>query len=156
MGSLCERAHPNGSPPGQNGFVLYTSPFESCHHKALRKEEKCLRIQNAFAQVLWYQYAMGFNDATGEWIPSAPPAGSMLRLFGMGFRNRRSLDDVKVTVEGRQLRVLYAGPSPLDGKLDELDVESPAELSGTGTQLLWLSVEGIRANPVRVEFGSGQ
>jgi len=101
-------------------------------------------------------YAQGFNDTTGEWIPATPPAGSTLRLFGMGFRNRRSLGDVKVTIDGRGIKVLHAGQSPAYANLDELDIEIPAGLAGTGIQLLWLSVEGIRANPVRIDFGSGQ
>jgi uncharacterized protein (TIGR03437 family) len=75
-----------------------------------------------------------------------------LSLFGTGFRNGNSLDAVKVTIASKPARVLYAGAQLEFAGLDQLNVELPREVRGSGETDLILTVDGVQSNAVRVQI----
>jgi uncharacterized protein (TIGR03437 family) len=74
----------------------------------------------------------------------------ILVLFGTGFRWRRSLDQVRVTIGGEPADVLYAGIQLEYPGLDQVNVRLPRALAGRGEVQVLLEVEGKAANPVTV------
>lgn len=72
----------------------------------------------------------------------------ILVLFGTGFRWRRSLGVVHVTVGGEPAEVLYAGIQFEYPGLDQLNVRLPRSLAGRGEVEVLLEVDGKGANPV--------
>ena len=73
-----------------------------------------------------------------------------LALYATGVRNRSSLAGVQVTLGGTALPVMYAGPQGQYEGLDQINVEVPATLRGTGVLEMILIVDGQPANPVHV------
>jgi uncharacterized protein (TIGR03437 family) len=57
--------------------------------------------------------------------------------------------NVAVTVNGVSTPVLYAGPSAYLG-VDQINVQLPASLAGSGAVALQLTASGIAANPVQI------
>lgn len=75
---------------------------------------------------------------------------NVLVLFGTGIRNRRTPGDVRVTVGGVPVDVLYAGPQPTYIGLDQVNVLLPKDFPVTGVATVRLTVEGRIANAVTV------
>lgn len=73
-----------------------------------------------------------------------------LSLFGTGIRNRTSLSNVTVTINGVSVPVLYAGPQPEFAGLDQVNVALTLDLRGSGETNVLLIVDGQTANPVSV------
>ncbi len=74
-----------------------------------------------------------------------------LSLFGTGIRNRTSLANVTVTINGVSVPVLYAGPQPEFAGLDQVNVALTLNLRGSGEDDVVLTVDGQRANPVVID-----
>jgi len=75
-----------------------------------------------------------------------------LALYGTGIRNRSALSNVQVTVNGIAVPVLYAGPQPTSEGLDQVNVELPLTLIGSGESNVVLSVDGQFSNPVSIDI----
>jgi uncharacterized protein (TIGR03437 family) len=75
-----------------------------------------------------------------------------LTLYGTGFRNRSSLDNVLVTVNGIGLPVLYAGPQPNFAGLDQINVQLTPDLQGSGISNVLVKVDQHQANTVTVDI----
>ncbi len=75
---------------------------------------------------------------------------NVLVLFGTGIRNRRAQDEVKVTVGGVPVDVLYAGAQPTYAGLDQVNVLLPEDFPVTGITTVRVTVEGRIANTVTV------
>ena len=73
-----------------------------------------------------------------------------LSLFGTGIRNRTSLSNVTVTINGISVPVLYAGPQLEFVGLDQVNVPLTLNLRGSGEANVVLTVEGQTANPVTI------
>jgi len=73
-----------------------------------------------------------------------------LTLFGTGFRNRSSLDQVNVRVGGVYTPALYAGPQSQYPGLDQLNFQIPPSLAGSGPVTIQMTANGVLANPVSV------
>jgi uncharacterized protein (TIGR03437 family) len=73
-----------------------------------------------------------------------------LTLYGTGIRNRSSLANVMVTINGMSVPVLYAGPQPDFEGLDQVNLALTLNLSGSGESDVVLTVDGVRANTVTV------
>lgn len=71
-------------------------------------------------------------------------------LYGTGIRNRSSLDNVSVTIGGVTVPVLYAGAQSAYPGLDQVNIQLPQQLRGKGEVDLILTVDGQKANPVRI------
>jgi uncharacterized protein (TIGR03437 family) len=75
-----------------------------------------------------------------------------LTLYGTGIRNRSSLSNVIVTINGVSVPVLYAGPQPTYAGLDQVNVVLTLNLRGSGESNIVLSVDGQTANTVTVNI----
>jgi uncharacterized protein (TIGR03437 family) len=75
-----------------------------------------------------------------------------LSLFGTGIRNRSSLANVSVTINGVSLPVKYAGPQGFYAGLDQVNIPVFLSLRGSGETDLVLTVDGQAANTVRVNI----
>jgi uncharacterized protein (TIGR03437 family) len=73
-----------------------------------------------------------------------------LALYGTGIRNRSSLSNVTVTINGISVPVLYAGPQPEFAGLDQVNVPLTLNLRGSGEANVVLSVDGQISNTVTV------
>lgn len=75
-----------------------------------------------------------------------------LSLYGTGIRNRSSLSNVTVTINGMNAAVLYAGPQPQFPGLDQVNVALPLSLRGSGEVNVVLTVDGQTANTVTINI----
>ncbi|MBZ5593479.1 MAG: hypothetical protein LAP39_14650 [Acidobacteriia bacterium] len=73
-----------------------------------------------------------------------------LTLYGTGIRNRSSLSNVRVTINGISVPVQYAGPQPSFEGLDQVNLALPLTLRGSGEGNIVLTVDGQTANAVTV------
>jgi uncharacterized protein (TIGR03437 family) len=71
-------------------------------------------------------------------------------FFGTGIRNRSSLSNVAVTINGISVPVLYAGPAPLFAGLDQVNVGLVLTLRGSGESKVILTVDGQASNIVTI------
>jgi uncharacterized protein (TIGR03437 family) len=60
-----------------------------------------------------------------------------------------ALADIAVTVNGKSMTVMSAGPSAYSG-VDQITVLLPASLTGSGTVALQLTAAGVAANTVQI------
>jgi len=75
-----------------------------------------------------------------------------LVLYGTGFRNRSSLDRVRVTLRGASVPVLYAGAQGTFAGLDQLNAGPlPPELRGAGPISFSVEVDGELSNFVTID-----
>ena len=74
-----------------------------------------------------------------------------LTLYGTGIRNRSSLDNVLVTINGISVPALFAGPQPNFAGLDQINVQLPAALLGSGVSNIVIKVDQHQANTVTVD-----
>jgi uncharacterized protein (TIGR03437 family) len=72
-----------------------------------------------------------------------------LVLYGTGFGGATT-SAVAATVNGVSTPVVFAGPTGIYTGVDQVVVQLPASLAGTGNANVQLSVNGARANPVQV------
>jgi uncharacterized protein (TIGR03437 family) len=77
-----------------------------------------------------------------------------LLLFGTGLRLRASLSNVSATVGGAEAQVVFAGAQNELAGLDQINLRLPRALVGRGEVEVALTVEGRKANPVRVAIGA--
>jgi uncharacterized protein (TIGR03437 family) len=75
-----------------------------------------------------------------------------LTLYGTGIRNRSSLDNVLVTINGISVQALYAGPQPNFAGLDQINVQLPSALRGSGVANIVLKVDQHQANTVTIDI----
>jgi uncharacterized protein (TIGR03437 family) len=75
-----------------------------------------------------------------------------LTLYGTGIRNRSSLNNVNVTINGISVPVLYAGPQLQFTGLDQVNVLLTLNLRGSGESNVVLTVDGQASNTVTVNI----
>jgi uncharacterized protein (TIGR03437 family) len=75
-----------------------------------------------------------------------------LTLYGTGIRNRSSLSNVQLSVNGTALPVTFAGPQGAFAGLDQVNVLLPASLAGSGVADLMLTVDGQNSNVVTIDI----
>lgn len=73
-----------------------------------------------------------------------------LSLFGTGIRNHSA--PVTATLDGAAVPVLYVGPQGTDAGLDQINIQIPMALQGTGENDLFLTVDGQSTNTVRINI----
>jgi uncharacterized protein (TIGR03437 family) len=73
-------------------------------------------------------------------------------FYGTGIRNRSSLANVTVTINGIDAPVLYAGPAPNYTGLDQVNVGLALSLRGSGESNVVLAVDGQTANIVTIDI----
>ena len=72
-------------------------------------------------------------------------------FYGTGIRNRSSLANAAVTINGTGVPVLYAGPAPGYTGLDQVNVSLVLNLRGSGESTVVLTVDGQAANTVTID-----
>jgi len=75
-----------------------------------------------------------------------------LTLYGTGIRNRSSLSNVSVTINGISVPVLFAGAQPDFAGLDQVNVPLTLNLMGSNLANVVLTVDGQTANIVLVDI----
>jgi uncharacterized protein (TIGR03437 family) len=83
---------------------------------------------------------------------SVPGERIYLVLYGTGIRNVASLSAVSVTIGTQKANVLYAGAQGTFQGLDQVNVEIPRSLSGTGMNQVLLQANGEAANPLAIDI----
>ena len=71
-------------------------------------------------------------------------------FYGTGIRNRSSLANVAMTINGIGVPVLYAGPAPGYTGLDQVNASLVPGLRGSGESNVVLTVDGQAANTVTI------
>ena len=71
-------------------------------------------------------------------------------FYGTGIRNRSSLANVAMTINGISVPVLYAGPAPGFTGLDQVNAGLVLSLRGSGESSVVLTVDGQAANTVTI------
>ena len=71
-------------------------------------------------------------------------------FFGTGIRNRSSLANVAMTINGIGVPVLYAGPAPGFTGLDQVNAALVLSLRGSGESNVVLTVDGLASNTVTI------
>lgn len=71
-------------------------------------------------------------------------------LFGTGVRFRSSLSDVKATIGGINVEVLFAGPADGFVGLDQINIRLPRSLAGRGIVDVVITVDGKVANTTKL------
>jgi uncharacterized protein (TIGR03437 family) len=82
---------------------------------------------------------------SGGCVPAPISLGSstdtvVVELFGTGIRHLSSLAAVTATINNEKLQVLYAGMQPNDLGLDQINVEIPHSLAGSGQVNLVMNI----------------
>ena len=93
-------------------------------------------------------------DANGKQLAfpvNVNPGPVYLSLYGTGIRGAAS-GDITVSVNGEAVPVFYAGAQSTLPGLDQVNVQLPASLSGTGQARVQLSAGGSTANPVTIRI----
>jgi uncharacterized protein (TIGR03437 family) len=72
-------------------------------------------------------------------------------FFGTGIRNRSSLANVTMTINGIGVPVLYAGPAPGFTGLDQVNAALVLSLRGSGESNVVLMVDGHATNTVTID-----
>ena len=72
-------------------------------------------------------------------------------LYGTGIRGRTSLSNVRVTVNGISVPVLYAGAQPSFPGLDQVNISLPLNLRAFGESNVILTVDGQVSNMVTLQ-----
>jgi uncharacterized protein (TIGR03437 family) len=97
--------------------------------------------------------AAGTNQFVSREIDLSPTDEDVfLVLFGTGIRGRSSLTGVSVTIGGQPMQVTFAGEQGSFIGLDQVNVRLSRSLIGRGVVDVVLTVDGVTANTVTVQF----
>lgn len=95
-----------------------------------------------------------FNCSAGSCTPSPIdwPAGGQiyLILFGTGFHHHSAIATARIG--DQSAAVLYAGPQGSLAGLDQLNILVPESLAGAGLVNVTVTVDGVTANTLQVQF----
>jgi uncharacterized protein (TIGR03437 family) len=95
-----------------------------------------------------------FDTAQQRFVPVPIDLGTdsdqtFLLLFGTGIRSRPE-GSVSATIGGTAVEVLYAGPQGEFAGMDQVNLRLPRDLAGRGELDVILTVDGRRANHLRI------
>jgi uncharacterized protein (TIGR03437 family) len=87
-------------------------------------------------------------------VPIALPdnATVVVTFYATGVRNRSSLANVNLTINGVSLPVAYAGASPGFAGLDQINVALPTSLRGFGEVTVAVTIDGQPSNAVTISL----
>jgi uncharacterized protein (TIGR03437 family) len=100
------------------------------------------------AQKRFFLAPIDFGPETGETSDQL-----FLVLFATGLRSRTSLSNVSATIGGSDAQVVFAGAHGELAGLDQINLRMPRSLNGRGEVEIALTVDGRKANPVRIAIG---
>lgn len=98
-----------------------------------------------------------FDPARKTHVPAPIDWGTVgerlyLILFGTGMRHRENLSSVSARIGGLPAAVLFAGAQGQLAGLDQVNLALPRGLAGRGEVELRLTVDGVAANAVKLNF----
>ncbi len=98
-----------------------------------------------------------FDPATGRFVAVPIDLGAIddrifLSLFATGVRKRSSLDSVRAIIGGIEAPVSYAGDQGGFVGLDQVNIEIPRALAGSGLVDVTLIVDGQIANVIQINI----
>ena len=73
-------------------------------------------------------------------------------LYGTGFRHHSGLNNIKVTINGADAEVLFAGAQGGFVGLDQCNVRLMPSLAGSGEISIALTVDGKTSNTVKARI----
>lgn len=76
----------------------------------------------------------------------------VLELFGTGIRHVSSLATVSAQIAGQSVPVLYAGEQGGYTGLDQINLQIPRSLAGSGTVSVVVTVQGVATNAVTISI----
>jgi len=159
---------PDGTVPGSATLVVSNASTTQTFTVAVRSVAPTLFSMNgagsgvAAATAIAVQAANPLSQSsvpvfqcTGSSCASVPirlsgDTSVYVSFFGTGIRNRSSLANVAVTINGIGVPVLYAGPAPGYTGLDQVNVGLVLSLRGSGESNAVLTVDGQAANTVTI------
>jgi uncharacterized protein (TIGR03437 family) len=101
------------------------------------------------------QFVATYDEARGQYVaaPISFTSGYklVLVLFGTGFDNATT-SNTTVTVGSTTVTIDYIGPQSQYPGEDQINVELPNSLTGSGDVAVQVTVNGIAANPVSITF----
>ena len=148
---------PDGTAPGTATFSLTSGSTVTSATFNLLAVAPALFTMNgsgtgvAAATAASPVFQCGTSGCVAVPIILAADAPNYLTLYGTGIRNRSSLTNVQVTVNGVSVPVEYAGPQPTYAGLDQVNVLLPLTLSGSGLSDLVVTVDGHTSNAVQID-----
>lgn len=148
---------PDGTAPGTATFSLTSGSTVTSATFNLLAVAPALFTMNgsgtgvAAATAASPVFQCGTSGCVAVPINLAADAPNYLTLYGTGIRNRSSLTNVQVTVNGVSVPVEYAGPQPTYAGLDQVNVLLPLTLSGSGLSDLVVTVDGHTSNAVQID-----
>ena len=98
-----------------------------------------------------------FDVTTGRFVAVPINLGTatdrvFLSLFGTGIRKRSSLENVRAFIGGVEAPVSFAGDQGGFAGLDQINIELPRSLAGSGLVDVLLIVDGAITNVVQVSI----
>jgi uncharacterized protein (TIGR03437 family) len=104
------------------------------------------------AQTIEPIFTLQNNAVVPAPIDLGPPGDQVyLSFFGTGIRNAAS-GGVSVRINGANAPVTYAGPQTVFPGLDQVNIQLPRQLAGSGQAGVLLTAAGRTANPAYVFF----
>jgi len=105
------------------------------------------------ANVQTFSTTAQYNATTSTWVPAGLTMNStdtyFLELYGTGIRYATS-GQVTATINGVAVKVTYAGAQPQYPGLDQVNLQIPYSLKGSGSVPVVVSVNGQTANTVTI------
>lgn len=102
-----------------------------------------------------YEDVAAYDQGQGLFVAAPISFGSdrlFLVLYGTGFDQASAASGTQVTVGPLMLPALYSGPQPGSVGLDQINVELPNSLAGSGEVTVHVVVDGKVANDVTIVF----
>ena len=103
-----------------------------------------------------YEDVTRFDTAQNKQVPIPIDFGSgdelYLVLYGTGIRSHNGLNNVRATVGGVECEVVYASGHCCYVGVDQINIRLPNSLAGRGDVGVVLTVDGVAANTVNVNF----
>ena len=114
-----------------------------------------LRVKANGDQV--YEPLGRFDPATNRFVAlpidvSNPAEQVFLLIYGTGFRHHSGLNNIKVTINGADAEVLFAGAQGGFVGLDQCNVRLMPSLAGSGEISIALTVDGKTSNTVKARI----
>ena len=96
-----------------------------------------------------------YDSTAGKMVALPITIGSdsiYLQLYGTGIRYVSTMAKVTCTINGVNAPVLYASAAPGFAGLDQVNIQVPSSLAGTGTVNVVVTVDGQASNTVTLTF----
>ena len=111
-----------------------------------------ITVNSDGSEVFGDDFQLSGNSIVPLPVDLGPPAQTVfLVLYGTGISGRSSLANVSVSIGDFTLPVAYAGPQGEAG-LDQINVQIPLSLAGSGNNTISITVDGAVSNPARSPF----